>query len=226
MWFKSWAEQEICSHTIINFYCGGVGQWQKHFSTSSICDLKWFGTGKTWLYPRGWADGYSWTSGGQNSYLMGSIRRPRTVGRCLRRLNIIKCFTIQPKPSHFQILTAMPTRHFYEAWAHQTDRKRKTFVHEEAFIKHDSDDNRLELSNLKIYFHFINEMKYIYCIQRLYCQGVFLARFLCEACLVCHARVQDQLEVPGLGTPAGSAPDSPCTTGTCSQSSLNSTTLL
>ena len=34
-------------------YCGGACQWQKHFSTSSICDLKWFGTGKTWLYPRG-----------------------------------------------------------------------------------------------------------------------------------------------------------------------------
>ena len=41
-------------------------------------------------------------------------------------------------------------------------------------------------------------MKYIYCIQRLYSQSVFLARFLCEACLVCHARVRDLPAVPGL----------------------------
>ena len=102
-------------------YCGGACQWQKHFSTSSICDLKWFGTGKTWLYPRGWADGYSWTSGGRNSYFIGIIERPRTVGRCPLSLNIIKCFTIHPKPSHFQILRCLPDTSMKQEPIRQTE---------------------------------------------------------------------------------------------------------
>ena len=44
-------------------------------------------------------------------------------------------------------------------------------------------------------------MKYIYCIKRLYCQSVFLVRFLCKDCLVCHAQVQDQPAVPGQAWP-------------------------
>ena len=103
-------------------YCGGACQWQKHFSTSSICDLKWFGTVKTWLLPRGWADGYSWTSGGQNSYFMGTFERPRTVGRCLLSRNIIKSFTIHPKPSHFQILRWLPDTSMKQEPIRQTDR--------------------------------------------------------------------------------------------------------
>ena len=103
-------------------YCGGACQWQKHFFTSSICDLKWFGTGKTWLLPRGWADGYSWTSGGRNSYFIGIIERPRTVGRCPLSLNIIKCFTIHPKPSHFQILRWLPDTSMKQEPIRQTDR--------------------------------------------------------------------------------------------------------
>ena len=103
-------------------YCGGACQWQKHFSTSSICDLKWFGTGKTWLYPRGWADGYSWTSGGRNSYFIGTVERPRTVGRCLLSRNIIKSFTIHPKPSHFQILRCLLDTSMKQEPIRQTDR--------------------------------------------------------------------------------------------------------
>ena len=55
----------------------------------------------------------------------------------------------------------MPTRHFYESMSpsdRQIEETRKPFVHEEALIKHNSDDNRLELSNLTFYFHFINEI--------------------------------------------------------------------
>ena len=96
-------------------------------------------------------------------------------------------WSLPSKPKHYPMFYHPNLATFRYCDAYQTllwsrspsDRQRKTFVHEEAFIKHSSDDNRLELSNQTIYFfHFINEIHLAYCIQRLYCQSVFLARFL------------------------------------------------
>ena len=87
---------------------------------------------------------------------MATIERPRTVARRLLSLNIIKFFTIQPNPSHFQILRCLPDN----SMKHQTSDRpiEDTHVHEVAFIRQNGDDNRLELSNLTFYFHFINEI--------------------------------------------------------------------